>query len=302
MTRRFLRPAVLAVLAWVAGGCGGSVSVGGGGIGGGPSGGQVAEVGAAAQDQIETDLSGLTLRGSITPILVSSTGGVFPRSAFRAGSCPDSSASPDSDGDGIANDITLSYNNPPCSFTGILGGTVERTGQIRIVDASAQDGTSFRAIATSLVWIFTDPTATKSFTVTRNGSRWRRGSADTSVVFDTVSVAWQRAGKATAAIQRTATLTFRADTAGRLGTLAPLPSGTLKIAGDLAWQRSTENFSFILSTPVPIHFNATCTTSGRHIDAGEFRATGPINGVNGYVRIHWSACGVDPLISFVSLP
>jgi hypothetical protein len=80
----------------------------------------------------------------------------------------------------------------------------------------------------------------------------------------------------------------------------PLPSGTLDIAGTLAWTRGTESLDLTVSTPTPLHYNASCTDDARRIDAGELRADGTFQGTAGYVRIRWTDCGKDPEIQFVA--
>ena len=53
-----------------------------------------------------------------------------------------------------------------------------------------------------------------------------------------------------------------------------------------------------MSTPEPLHFDATCDAAQR-FDSGEVHAAGTFGDLTGYVRVRWGDCGDEPTIDFV---
>jgi hypothetical protein len=208
----------------------------------------------------------------------------------------------DTDGDGIPDDLTLTFSNPPCSFSGIRGGIVELTGTLRVQDANPANAFDFTATLTNLVFSFAGPGGTRSFIATRNGTRSLTGSATGATLTENLTVLRQRPGRANATLVRSGTAAFAVDTGRTLVMTQPLPAGTFDLGGTLDWHRSTENFSFTISTPVPLHYDPSCTGTPQRISAGELRASGTIGSSTGYIRVLWTACGIEPTKTFVTVP
>jgi hypothetical protein len=80
----------------------------------------------------------------------------------------------------------------------------------------------------------------------------------------------------------------------------PLPSGSVTVAGSVAWLRGDENFDLTVTTATPLHYNAACDDTGQRFDEGELRVSGTFGDSPGYVRIVWEDCGDDPGIEFVA--
>ena len=77
-----------------------------------------------------------------------------------------------------------------------------------------------------------------------------------------------------------------------------IPRNALAVAGTMDWLRGTESFALTVSTPEPLHFDATCDAAQR-VDAGEMHAAGTFGDLTGYVRVRWGDCGDEPTIDFV---
>jgi hypothetical protein len=250
------------------------------------------DIGVTTRDEVESALNSLTLPSTLGPVGTAQTNpGASP-------SCVTPSTATDSDGDGIPDDAIYVFTAPPCRFTGWRGGTLEFVGQLRIQDpAPAAAGFGYEATLTGLRTRFTS--SDKKLTdVTRNGTRTLSGSVSSLLLAADLQVVRNFAGKPDAAIDQQWTLTYTP--AGSLQINAPLPSGELEIVGNMNWTRGTEDFSLTVTTPTVLHYNATCTDTVQRIDAGELNAAGTIDGVAGFVRVRWTACGKDPSYTFIS--
>jgi hypothetical protein len=270
---------------------GGNIYGGGGGGGGSgaPTASQRYELMLASEDESESALAALTLAAP----------GVPP--TFVAAGCPSVSGTADSDGDGIPNDATLTFTNPPCALTTFRGGTFGITGTIRIQDSTSADTTSYRMIITNLAWAADTATAVRTFTATRNGTRTRTAT-DSSVVLKTsLTIVRQRPNRANTTIDLASVAEFVPDTAGTLHLGGPLPIGHLTLSGTAHWTRSTEDWTITLATPVALHLDPTCAAPQR-ITSGQLTLTGTINGADGTLTLTWSACGKDPRATWTAAP
>ncbi len=269
---------------------------------------QAADIGAAASDEVEVSISGITLDETVAPL-----GAIpVPASATGFGSPPPPVACAtlddptDTDGDGIPDDGTYTFALPACHFEGVRGGTLDVTGAIGVIDPSP-NAFDYSATLIDFTKVYTNPEATRSFTAIRNGTRSRTGTANGASLTVNMSIVRQVSGRPEAHIQRNGTVTFTPEGGATLAVNQPLPSGFFTLAGSLSWDRGEESFSFTISTPVPLHYNADdpeCLALPRseRIDSGELRASGVINGKNGYLRVRWTACGVDPEFVWVVTP
>jgi len=291
MRTHFSRVACLAACAFTLAACGDSNS---NSVPGGPSSEQVGAVGGTTRDEVEASLNALTLPTTIEPLGAGASGGV---GSVGQPPCATPSSSTDSDGDGIPDDATYLFTAPPCRFTGFRGSTLDIVGQIRIQDPTPTDaGFAFLATLTSLRFTYTPSSGASVYSVTRNGTRALTGSVSGLELVTNLQVARTFPEQSDAAVDQQWTVTFAPETP--LALNQPLPSGTLDVEGTLNWTRGTENFDLAVTTPTPVHFNATCTGS-RRIDAGEVHVNGTFGDVTGYVRIQWSECGKDPEVRFI---
>jgi len=294
-----LHVASLAALAGVLA-CQSELTTGGGT--GGLTTGQAIEIGTAAQSEIESEMSGITAGEAGAPVgfsYRSATGFSGPNGLAIAG-CPTVSSTTDADADGIPDDATFSFTNPPCSVTGWRGGTFALTGDVRILDTNQGNGFDFTATFTDFMWEFTGPGGVNSWSATRNGTRARTGTTNAASLTVDMLIEWRRPARAMASLHKTGTVLFTADTPGSLHANQPLPDGTFDITGTLTWQRASEDYSFAITTPVPLHYDASCTLTPQRIDSGELHADGTVNGVTGTLIVTWTACGTEPTVQWVT--
>jgi hypothetical protein len=242
------------------------------------------------EDEMEAAVAAFTLAAPGVP------------ATFLSAGCPTTSASVDSDGDGIADDQTLTFTDPPCSVAGFRGGSFAVTGTVRVQDTTATDTVSYNLTLTDLAWTAVDPTATRSFTATRNGTRSRTETDSSGVLSTTLNVIRQRPNRANTTIDLTSVAEFVPDTAGTLRLLQPLPPGKLVLTGSLHWLRRTEDWTISVTTRVPLTFDPACAGTPQQITGGKLDLTGTINGANGTLTLTFAACGVDPTPTWTGAP
>lgn len=263
----------------------------GGGGGGGGSGvvNRYTELSTSIEDAAENEVATLTIGTPGLPL-------AFPTIA----NCPSVSSTADGDADGIPDDATYTFTNPPCTTSGFFGGTLSVTGQVRVQDSSQATTGTYSVSLTNLSWQFTDTAGTLSYTATRNGNRARSGNDSTITlrVADTVLRAKPQIS-AIAQLTKQLTWTFTADTPGDIVTNQPLPGGTVTVAGTLRWQRSTEDWNLTVATVTPLIYDPTCTTTAQRFTGGRVTLTGTIAGTPGTLQIDWSQCGKFPTRTFI---
>jgi hypothetical protein len=262
---------------------------GGGGGGGTPPLNRYTELSSSLEDAAESEVAMLTIGVPGLPLS-------FPTIA----NCPGVSSIADADADGVPDDVTFTYTNPPCTTTGFFGGTLSVTGSVRVQDSSQSTSGAYTVTLNNLSWQFTDTAGALTYTAVRNGTRSRAGtdSAITLLVTDTVTRTRPQI-TAVATISKELTWNFVADTPGDIVTNQPLPNGTVTVSGTWNWRRSTEDWNLTVATPVPLVYDPTCTTTAQRFTAGQVTLTGTIAGTSGTLQIDWSQCGKLPTRTFV---
>jgi hypothetical protein len=260
----------------------------GGTSGPGPTSSQASELALSMQDEVENALPMLTLGAPGRPH-------GFPVIA----GCPAPGSTTDGDGDGIPNNETLTFLDPPCTEPGYRGGTIGLTGTVTIQDTSA-NSTSYNLTLADLTWSYVDSGATRSYTEVRNGTRIRAANGNAASIATTLVTQRQRPPLATATVTLTTTTSFNGATAPVVGQ--PLPSGSLTVAGTLVWHRSTEDWNLAIATPVPLQYDATCTTTPQRIKSGRVTLTGTVNSGAGVLTITWNSCGTEPARQWTATP
>jgi hypothetical protein len=263
----------------------------------GPADEQTVDVGETLRDEVESALSSLTLGSSLDPI---GTTQAAPQAAsVVAEPCVSPSSGADSDGDGVPDDATYLFTAPPCRFTGWRGGTLDIVGSLRIQDPnSTSAGFGYDATLTGLRSRFTSADTKAIYDVTRNGTRTLSGSVSGLLLTADLQVIRTFAGHPDAAIDKQWSLNFTPATPLQIN--APLPSGSLDIAGTMDWTRGTEHFVLAVTTPTPLEYDAGCTDTVQRIRAGEMTASGDFGDMQGVVRVTWRGCGTEPQFSFES--
>ncbi|HEX6435317.1 MAG TPA: hypothetical protein VFZ87_13805 [Gemmatimonadales bacterium] len=253
--------------------------------------GATEDIGSTARDEVEAALSALTLPSSLGPL-----GTAQAPTAYHA-SCVNPTTPNDSDGDGVPDDALYFFTAPPCRFTGWRGGTLEFVGQLRIQDpAPTAAGFGYEGTLTNLLTRFTSADGRIIYDVRRNGTRVLSGSVSSLILSTDLQLIRTFVGKSDAAVDQQWTLTYTP--AASLQINAPVPSGTLDIAGTLDWTRATEHYVLTVTTPTPLHYNADCSDTVQRIDSGEMHLAGTFNGTDGTVLVRWSECGREPGFTF----
>ena len=281
-----------ALTAFAALGCKGEISTGSG-----PADELTTDLGASLRDEVEAELGGLTLASALNPI--GTTQAAVTATSFMAASCVSPSAATDSDGDGVPDDATYLFTAPPCRFTGWRGGTRDIVGQLRIQDpAPTSAGFGYVATLTVLRSLFISADSKVIQDVRRNGTRTLSGSTNGLLLISDLQITRNFAGHPDATIDRQWTINYTP--AAPLQINEPLPSGALDIAGTTDWTRGTEQFTLVVTTPTPLQYDASCTDTVQRIRAGELHATGTFGDMQGFVRVRWTRCGVEPSFTFES--
>jgi hypothetical protein len=256
-----------------------------------PTANQQNELSASLQDELTGSLAALTVSAPGTPAF-------FPVIV----NCPTVSSTADTDGDGIPDDATLTFQNPPCTASGFRGGSLAVTGAVRIQDPSGANNTAFDLTLSGLTWAFTDSVGATVYTSVRNGTRSRIGSTSAARLSSALTIQRLRPPIAAATLTVAMADSFIAATPGTLQIGQPLPSGFMVVTGSISWHRSTENWTLTVATTSPLQYDATCLTTPQRIAAGQIILVGTVAGVPGVLTITWSGCGTDPARHWTATP
>ena len=170
-------------------------------------------------------------------------------------------------------------------------------GQLQIQDpAPTSAGFGYEATLTVLRSLFISADSKVIQDVRRNGTRTLSGSTAGLLLTSDLQVTRNFAGHPDATIEKQWTINYTP--AAPLLINDPLPSGSLDIAGTADWNRGTEQFSMVVTTPTPLQYDASCTDTVQRIRAGELHATGTFGDMQGFVRVRWTRCGEEPSFTF----
>ncbi|HTS87357.1 MAG TPA: hypothetical protein VMG41_02610 [Gemmatimonadales bacterium] len=271
---------------------------GGGSTGVGPTVSQQKELMLAVEDEIEATVTALTL----------SAPGVPP--GFVAAGCPGAISNPaDNDHDGIPNNGSFSFTNPPCAGP-FRGDSLTVTGSLGIVDASNADSVSYSLTYNNLAWAVTD-TGGRSYTAIRTGTRQRtavrnslKRDTTASLVNSSVTIIRVRPGMDTATViaGESAVLTGGNVASDTIGVKQNPPVGSLTFGGTLTWSRDTEAWSLQMATPSALHYNPVCVLTPQRVDSGTVTLTGTVGGQAGVLTLKFTACARDPGYTWAKSP
>ncbi len=213
--------------------------------------------------------------------------------------CVNPSAATDSDGDGVPDEANYNFTAPPCRFTGVRGFTIDVVGQLRIVDPAPETaGFGADISLTGLRFGLRAEEGDLEYDVTRNGTIALSGSPAGLEQEVSLQVIRTFTGFSDAQVEHVWTVGFDPETTLQINE--PLPSGSVTVAGTVAWNRGDEQFNLTITTATPLHYDAACASAGQRFDDGELRIAGTFGETPGYVRIEWQRCGGDPDIGFVA--
>ena len=212
--------------------------------------------------------------------------------------CVAPSSPTETDGDGVPDDASYTFTAPPCRYTGVRGFTLDVVGQLRIVDP-APEAAGFGADITLTNFRFSLNAEDNDldYSVTRNGFMTLAGDPAGLELTTEVQAIRTFTGLSDAFVEHAWTVRF--DPEATLQINQPLPSGSVTVAGTVAWLRGGESFDLTVTTVTPLHYNAACDRTGQRFDGGELAVSGTFGETPGAVRIVWEDCGDDPEIEFV---
>lgn len=253
-------------------------------------------VGREVAGEVEDVAGSFTLTGLLDPS--------FPTAASTVSrglqptptaTCPTITPNPpvDTDGDGVPDDVTLTFTLPDCATTR-NGTTFEITGAIHVTDPST---TRFgiRVEFTDLQHKVTR--ADGAFFLNRlDGVRQALASGAGFSLVDSTTADRESSEYGVAQLAKAWVVSFVADPNTTVSHSRRLPSGDLSVEGKTTWTRRGVSHSLMVSTPTPLHHDTTCTTRPA-FTSGELTIvkTGP----DGTVTIHvvFNGCGVEPTIT-----
>jgi hypothetical protein len=177
---------------------------------------------------------------------------------------------------------------------------VSLTGVLRIQDPTPSvAGFAFTNTLTGLTFSFTGGgVAARNYTVSRTGTRSVSVSGAGLTFASDMSITRTFNVGAPALVEKVWTVSYTPAAGSALVAGQPLPSGTFSATGSVDWTRGAELFALDVTTTTPLSYDASCNAAQR-IVAGELRAHGTFNGRDGYLRMRWTACGVEPSVVFV---
>jgi hypothetical protein len=194
-----------------------------------------------------------------------------------------------SDADRIPDSIRVTFVD---CVVGFRRGADTIRGSIDIIDPTPMaTDRSLRLVFTDFARVFVDRhDHTASITV--NGSREAiRDSAQLSQTETAFRTDYLFGNGATASHVRNWAIAFVADVPGSIVRDAALPSGVLTIDGSSTFTRDgATTFDLQVTTPTPLHFDATCTDRPR-FSTGTLVAVVTRQGATSTVTIQFTACG-----------
>jgi len=126
---------------------------------------------------------------------------------------------------------------------------------------------------------------------TQNGTRMTTRDATTLTHTETnFSTAYVFPDLSAASHLRRWTSTFTADVASSIMANQTLPSGNWTVSGTSSWTLAANTYTLSVSTPVALHYNASCTATPR-FDAGTLTVVVTLGSQTSTVTIRFTACG-----------
>jgi len=225
----------------------------------------------------------------------------FPRQ-YRtlADSCVSLSDTTDSDVDGVPDDLVVRFDGTGCTESNERG-TVQLSGSLRITDPGVDPGFS---VAYSNVRLHATETTGDFLDLLLNGTQTVTGSATSATLTENVSLGVTgREGLRTASAHLSKNWTASFDVAEGQSFVVnePLPDGALTLNGGTTWQSGHENFAFTVTTHAPLQHQAACATPPT-FTAGELHALVSGNAGGAFIRLLFTGCGVEPIVTLVGQP
>jgi len=227
--------------------------------------------------------------------------GLDPRPHPRPGvACPmpDQFPPTDSDGDGVPDELTLTFTEANCTFSARDGATLVITGMVVISDPTAPPNTAFgfRVVVTDLLHKLTR--ADGSFVARElDGVVQVVRSATEFSALDQTTATHESSEGRSSQLEKDWAVTFVADEGQTLAGWRHLPSGTLTINGSTIRTRGDHVHALAIATDAtaPLHFDATCEADQK-FDAGVLVITRTRGEERVTITVTFTGCGEEPII------
>lgn len=193
----------------------------------------------------------------------------------------------DSDGDGVPDDATFTFDADGCVYT-YQGGGGTRWGVVRIIDHGVPFG--FAAALTGRADASTSGNPARTATLTLDGTSTVSGTPSLAILEQQLDLQFSLTGEppCSGTLQWTANYTPAAGQTLFLGIGASLPSGQLTVSGTLTWAQDGRTYSFAISTPEPLVMDSSCACPSPV--SGEVRFHLTAGGPAGYMRLLIGGC------------
>jgi hypothetical protein len=255
---------------------------------------------------VETSLEGLTIEAfdfsdfggvSLAAGRLLSPAPDLSLSNFALDGCPSFTPDPpiDTDQDGVPDNALFTFDPQFCTTTDQTGTSVV-TGSVRVSDpASATIG--FDLDINALRFAFTSATSSDNLALSMDGTRSLRGSSSLLTLDEDFSLGVEAGGQVVS-LDAGHSVSFMAETPSSIVFDGPLPNGTLDLSGDFQVVAPDGFFSLVLTTPVPLTYDASCGFDG-DVVAGVLRAAVSSQQGAAAVQVTLNGCGVEPTVVFI---
>lgn len=260
------------------------------------------QVGQEMRDEASGFARGASLADMLAPSfempLLASSVFLGPRSFSTPPGCATLSENPptDADGDGVPDNLTITYDSTACTFTSFDGSAVfSKSGTIHVVDPSqtVRRAIRFEFGALKSTFVFND---TIFFVRQLDGVTQLVADSSGYSAVDSTTVHRESSRFGTADISKRWVVTFTADPGQFFSYHSEPPSGDLNIQGTTSRSRSGSTRTFAVATTTPLHFDSTCSADDR-IVSGELDVTYATPDAVTTIVVTWNGCGVEPTVT-----
>jgi hypothetical protein len=206
--------------------------------------------------------------------------------------CPTVDDATDTDGDGVPDNATFTFTQADCT-----NGALYAAGTIHIIDPSPT-AVGYTGTFGNFLIHFTGQ-GNDFAQIKLNGTHSVLGTATAATLSENLTTTLDGAsGGQTLHGSLTNNWSIQFDPAQGQNIVMDdiLPSGDFTAQGTFVYDINGERFSLSIQTVVPLAYDSSCNGDVHPFTAGELRAH--LGGPNGqvYVRVTYTACGVEPTV------
>jgi hypothetical protein len=208
--------------------------------------------------------------------------------------------STDSDGDGVPDDFTITWNADSCTVSGD-SLTFRTSGSIRVTDPGMTAGFD---LTYSNIQFRLDHVNGDYVQIGFNGTHGVSASTTTANLDEniTLTLAVRDGGVMhSGSIAQNWNAGFTAATGQMFDVDGVLPDGAMTLNGSTTWTGNGETFAFSVVTATPLEHDADCTLEPDVI-AGQLRALVSGNQGGAFIRVLFTGCGVEPIVTLIGQP